>query len=192
MRADLSKIFMLGEAYKRGAVRADLTCDLSSIEKWMSGQCDPAITLRQDEGRKYYHLVGTTYACAYLISKKIQHVFREEAIVGWTACPVEFVDKGGRIIEDYDLLGITGKSGKIDNSRSTIIETKTIPGEGTNNILLGYYFSEDSWDGSDIFRPEGVRGIMCTERVKNIVEAMEGETNIEFEPILESKRYVFS
>ena len=55
------------------------------------------------------------------------------------------------------------------------------------NIWLGYYFDENSWDGSDVFRPEGTRMTLVTERTKNLIEGCFA-TNFTFKPILEVER----
>ena len=57
-----------------------------------------------------------------------------------------------------------GRCGPIDNSRSEIIQ-KRLPG-GWVPHWKGLYFDPATWDGSDIFQPEGTGYILVVESVK--------------------------
>lgn len=183
MIADLSNLFLLGEDFIPGAVRADFTCDIADIYKWVSGECTRTITLKQCEGEKLCDLIGTT-ATLRLISKRVQEALISERITGWRTCPIEFKDKKGELIDNYGALATVGRCGPLDNSRCRKITRKALATDELIDVFLGYYFDEDSWDGSDLFRPEGTRMTMVTQRAKDVIESISA-TNIEFKPILE-------
>ncbi len=180
MRADLTKLYLFSESFERDAVRAEFTCDTKPIDQWLSGICTSGITLRQFEGKKYFHFIRTTLSVGSLISKSVQIKLKNSGVSGWRICPVEFCNKCGDLVDGYDMLSIVGRCGEIDKGRSKISKRKAISGDGDIDVSVGYYFCEESWDGSDFFRPDGTRMIMCTEKAKTIVESFEN-SNINFD-----------
>lgn len=82
----------------------------------------------------------------------------------------------GEELPPYYGLAIAGRCGGIDASRRVEVP-KQYPG-GIFPVRKGLYFDSDSWDGSDIFMPEGrvrwtfvlgeVRSALETARVKNV------------------------
>ena len=186
MRVDLSDLYLLGEAFERGAARADFTCSTDDVGKWVSGERTQTIALKQCEGRRLCDLMVTTHTLD-LISNRIQSALLEESITGWATCPVVLKDRKGELIPDYAALATTGRCGPLVNSRSKKVTKENYAGTGFMDVYLGYYFDEDSWDGSDMFRPEGTRMTIVTRHVRDIIMAIKA-TNIEFEPILEVER----
>lgn len=190
MGVDLSSLYLFGEAFDRGSVRAEITCpyDNAELNLWISGQCTRVITLRQVEGGRPCDLIGTTSAFD-LISSRIQEALTAEGIVGWKTCPVDLKDKKGMVIPGYGSLATTGRCGPLINSRSPKVRRMNVPQTQEINVWLGYYFDGESWDGSDMFRPEGTRMTIVTRRVKEVIEGIKA-TNIAFKPILEIERLV--
>ena len=132
--------------------------------------------------------MGTTDTLR-LISSRLQDTLSKEGITGWVTCPVELQDRMGEIIPNYAVLGTTGRCGPLLNSRSRRVTRTNYAGTGLMDVWLGYYFDEESWDGSDMFRPEGTRMTIVTKRTKGVIESIKA-TNIEFKPILEIERLV--
>lgn len=191
MKADLSTMFLLGEAFERSAVRAEIICpfDNDDINKWIVGDCSKPVMLRQAEGHKYYDFIGTTSAAIDLISSRIVAAMHQGGITGLATCPTDLKDKNGEAVIGYELLGTIGRCGPLDNGRSLKTMRPNKVRTAMIELWLGYYFDEESWDGSDIFRPNGTRMIIVTNRTKNLIEQI-GATNISFKPILEVERLV--
>ena len=120
MKANLSNLFLLGEAFGRSAVRAELSypCNNGDIDKWIVGDCTKPITFNKAIGNKYYDLIGTTESAIDLISLRVLGVLKKEGISGMANCPIEFTDGHGKLILGYEMLGTTGRCGSLDNSRS--------------------------------------------------------------------------
>jgi hypothetical protein len=190
MKADLSQLYLLGEGFKRGAVRAEITCpcDNDDIAHWISGHCKKPIILKQKEGRNFCDLMGTGYTLD-LISSRIADAVREAGMTGLATCPAELTAKNGDPVTGYEVLGTIGRCGPLQNDRSPKVRQLNKVGTAMMDIWLGYYFDEDTWDGSDVFRPDGTRMTLVTKRVKDLIEGM-GATNITFTPILEIERLV--
>jgi len=70
-------------------------------------------------------------------------------------------------VKGYSGLVVSGRCGAIDNSRSVQVQ-KAVVGNPKGHALVwkGLYFAEESWDGSDIFRPPGTGYIFVTEKVR--------------------------
>ena len=103
-----------------------------------------------------------------LVSERVQRILTAAAVTGWKAEPAEFRTKTGRVRGDFALLEVTGRVGSLDFSRSETLEK--ITSAGRERIALGRYFDRDTWDGSMIFRPEGARDIVVTDRVRSLFE----------------------
>ncbi len=186
MRIELSDVYLLGEAFERAAVRADFTCSSHDVGKWLCGECTQTITLKQYEGFQYCDLMGTTDTLR-LISDRLQKALSDQGVTGWTTCPVELLDRRGGTVPGYAALATSGRCGPLVNSRSPKVRRMNRAGNGMMDIWLGYYFDEESWDGSDMFRPDGTRMTLVTKRARKVIEAM-GTSNITLEPILEIER----
>ena len=98
--------------------------------------------------------------------------------------------KSGRI-EGYSALGIIGRCGPLDNTRSKQI-SRLEPARGTSTqTWLGLYFDEDTWDGRDLFRPVGTMLTVLTTRAMEAIDRAKA-TNIRLRPLLEFERFVLS
>src|SRR6266446_3537 len=93
---------------------------------------------------------------------------------------VSVIDKGGDYHPEYEGLVILGRCGPADLSRSVVVLSQS-PSEYQVGSrfpqLLGYYFPEESWDGSDIFmdNPDAqgrkTAHVFVTERLRLALEA---------------------
>jgi hypothetical protein len=187
MKADLSSSFVLDEAFKKSAVRAGFVCSSEDIDKWAVGDCTETIALRQNAGRNLCDLIGTTHAGFYLLSHQVQEALHAARVTGWRACPTALKDLRGKLIDGYNAVGITGRCGSLDNTRSKKV-TRILPSASSSaDRWLGLYFPEETWDGADLFRPEGTMLTIVTLRAKEVIEATKA-TNIRFRRLLDVER----
>lgn len=178
----------MGEAFDRDAIRAKITCDVDDLDQLISGNCTQLVTLKQYEGRKLCDLMGTTHSLI-LISSRLQKTLSSEGITGWATCPAVLKDRQGELISDYAVLATTGRCGPLINKRSPKVTRNNYAETDLVDVYLGYYFDEDSWDGSDIFRPDDTRMTIISQRAKDAIESINA-TNILMNSILEVERLV--
>lgn len=115
----------------------------------------------------------------YLISDRITTALSENSITGWGSYPVSIITKSKEEITNYHALYITGKADKADRGLAEKVEV-TLPSKMKKLKDKGYYFSIDSWEGTDFFYHIGSLGaITVTERVKLLFESINA-TNAEF------------
>jgi len=108
-------------------------------------------------------VVWTTWAIPLLLAQPAVDACRAANFSGWTTLPVALKDGHGDD-RSFHLLVVTGRCGPIDYARSAR-EWTIYPG-GRFPALRGFYFDEDSWDGSDFFMETRDTGwIFVTERV---------------------------
>jgi hypothetical protein len=138
-------------------------------------------------GSTAHDLIGTTFTSLLLVSDKTIGVL--SGFSGWTTYPVEVYGKRGELIPGYHGLAVTGRCGPIDYTKSTPrVCEPPIPGGGRSRQWFGLCFDEKTWDGSDIFVPEGTHMNVVVEAVKVALEKAK-ITNIEFEPLSECRNH---
>ena len=131
---------------------------------------------------KLFDLLDTGYQNLYLISEKLKDLLFNNNITGWKTYPIELYDKKGKIIEGYYGFSVIGVCGKIDYSKSSVIEKSIFPGGPISKYYVGEYIGFDKWDGSDFFIPEEHHRIKCTKKVVSIISD-EKITHIRFEQL---------
>lgn len=189
MKANLSDLFVLDEAFKKGAVRAEFPSSREHVSSWIVGTCSGNISLTQNSGRAFCDFVGTTLAGFYLFSNRVQDALKKERITGWHACPIDFKAFNGESIFQYAAIAITGRCGPLENERSKKV-TRVLPtARSSEEIWIGLYFREETWSGTDLFRPDGTMLTIATSRAREVIEGV-GATNIRFRPLLEIERAV--
>lgn len=146
------------------------------------GECRPSqpIEFVRDEGRTPHDVIGTTYASLMLASERLVTVLDRNHFTGWTTFPVRVALDGGRELQGYRGLAVTGRCGAIDDSLSAeILLPPPVPGGRAGRALRGLCFPPASWDGSDVFTAEDYAGAFVVNRVKEALEAAR-VTNVEF------------
>jgi len=148
-----------------------------------SGITFPVI-FKQEYGNKLQDVLDTGWVGLYIISDKMKGVLEDNNLTGWKTFAVKILNKCGQEIEGYHGFSVIGRCGKIDYSKSEIIEKQLVP-----NGLLGKYYKGlnvglDKWDGSDFFLPEKYFGIIITEKTANILKKNK-ITNIKLENLTE-------
>lgn len=106
-------------------------------------------------------VIWTTLAALVILSERVLAVL--EGFTGWSSYPVRLLGKEGEEIAGYRGLAVHGRCGPIDTSKSVQVH-KEFPG-GTFPIWRGLLFEPDTWDGSDIFMPEGDFGFVFIRKV---------------------------
>ena len=137
-------------------------------------------------GKKFFDF-NTVSPALNLISERVFNMLMENNITGWKGIPAVIYKH-----EDlkYYLLTITGRCGPIDKSKTIVVDSTTfIPGK-TTRMYQGLFFSEDSWDGSDMFVSEYVNYTFITEKVKNLFKKNK-VTNIIITNIKEHQRLCY-
>jgi len=108
------------------------------------------ISIRWDMGGESpSDVIWTTSAHPVIVHQRVLDLLRENDLTGWRSYPVRVVDQLGVVHEDYAGLQIVGRCGVAELSRSSV-RLKQYPG-GWFPDLVGYYFAENSWDGSALF-----------------------------------------
>jgi hypothetical protein len=160
------------------AFRADINVGINEDRALLRAELHPEQPIRIEwfMGRKVPEDVIWA-ATAAIVNSKVITLLQENGFTGWSTYPVEVFDKAGARIEGYSGLAITGRCGPIDQSRSMTI-LKKFPAR-VSPMLKGYYFDQDTWDGSDIFTPSArldgrifitapVRDVLRRAKTKNV------------------------
>jgi hypothetical protein len=169
---DFRTIYYVGEGFQRGAVRAkeiDHVGGDNSIPLTSGTWVSPVpLRFRQYEGTKFLDYVGTQWTNIKFLSDRAIDALRTSNATGWVTYPVGLEAKSGSPIMGYHGLIVRGRCGPIDNARSVEVDT-IVPGSAKRHAPMwkGMYFREDSWDGSDVFRPEDTGYIFVTQRVRD-------------------------
>lgn len=143
------------------------------------------IPFRRHMGRRLYDVIGTGFPSIKLYSPRAIECLRPFS--GWRGYPVRVVDKSDQAINDYQILAITGRCGPVQYDRSEVRQERLVPEGPIGPIYYGLYFDEDSWDGSDLFLPEGTSYFIVVEQVrKALLDAK--ITNIQFTRLTEFQR----
>jgi len=169
------RVYLLQDPLSTSAYRGrfDTSIDPLAITR---GEVTPEtpILIRWDMGGESpSDIVWTTSAHPLIAHRRVLDLFCEKNLTGWRSYPVQVLDKLGTVHDDYAGLQIVGRCGVVDLSRSTVA-LKHYPG-GWFPQLVGYFFDENSWDGSALFMHVPDRNgrvsahILMTEPVREIL-----------------------
>ena len=186
-RLDFSRIYMIGYAFKRRALHFQASARPLAWRDLLRGEVRPRqpIEFRRDSGSKPQDLLGETYGGLLLPSDRFIDALLEERITGWGTYPVRLYDKAELELPGYVGLAVTGRAGPGDRSKTRIeLQLPPVPQGQAMLAELGMYFAAETWDGSDIFIPEGTTAVCVVERVKQALEKRK-LTNISFKPLSE-------
>lgn len=187
---DFSRLYDMGAEGERTALHVTPRGDVDDPIAIYRGELRPQWPivfefLRGASGSITRDLVSTGLTPMLLISDRVVELLRE--FTGWTTYPVEVYGKKGEPIPGYQGFAVTGRCGPIDDSQSEPQScAPPVPQGRWSRKWFGLYFDQDSWDGADIFVPEGTGITVVVERVK---EAMERAivTNVVFRPLTECR-----
>jgi hypothetical protein len=174
MIIDLDQVYDFYPAGKRGCIWVTTKNPTINIVKANRGeykdQPDPLPVFYPSEGNVWYDCHP---GAGVLISLKFKKVLEDNRLTGWRTFNIKLVDRKGVPVIGYYWLIVDGKCGPLDEKRGEIVEREHVRygGEVTKyETEIGYYFSEDSWDGSDFFQPQNTELYFVTSRAKQILE----------------------
>jgi hypothetical protein len=187
---EFDKLFRIADSCELDAIYVfpdDKQIDLTAIA--LSKQEPPRpCRFHYEEGRTFYDRMGTGDPCLDLYSTRVLQVLRDGGFTGWRSFPIEIAGKNGERIDWYEGLVITGRCGPIDHSKEKKVHRPPpVPRGRSYDAWLGLFFDPDSWDGSDMFMPEGTTVNIVTEAVKDALLQAK-ITSVTFKPLTESER----
>jgi len=146
---------------------------------------EPLVVTRAMGNAKCADVIWSTWSGVCFVSARLVKLLQLEKFTGWQTYPVQVIGEGGQCVADYFGLSVTGRCGPLQDERSHRIQkprpvgpTRPVPGnpfeipsdevakQPTLRYLVGWYFFEESWDGSDFFVPKQTSAIIVTEQVK--------------------------
>jgi len=126
--------------------------------------------MRGASGSTAYDLVSTSYGVPFLVSRGVVDAL--QGFRGWMTFRVELYGKQNERVPGYSGLVITGRCGPIQPERSEWIwREPAVPHGKVTRALLGIYFDEATWDGTDLFVPEKTGAVVIVQKVKDALEA---------------------
>lgn len=128
------------------------------------------IIFKQEYGKKLEDVLDTGWPSLFLITDKMKTTLEENVLTGWQTFEVKVLDKKGQEIQGYHGLSITGRCGKIDYSKSEIIEKRLVPNAPLGKYYKGLHVGLDKWDENDFFLPEDYFGIIITNRAAEVLK----------------------
>ena len=183
---DYSNFYLLSRDFKREALQVtsgDITDEMSTLcGKY---NVDLPLNFTHYMGSRVFDLIETGWTSLFLLSERIFSAFEEHNISGWKKFPAKVHDKSGNLMDGFSLLSVVGKAGIIDNALSEVIwKDPPTPNGNPYQVRKGMYFDLNTWDGSDIFVLQGSLAIIVSQKVKDILEAI-NSTNVNLTPICE-------
>jgi hypothetical protein len=125
------------------------------------------IRFHHNQGTRLYDFVGSTLFLQ-LVSERFIQVLADNDFSGWTTYKVEIYDDDGRRVPGYRGLAVTGRCGPIDADLSPVMPVPPpVPEGATLPHRIGIRFHPETWDGSEIFIPEGTGWVIVTQPVRD-------------------------
>jgi hypothetical protein len=115
--------------------------------------------------------MGATDVAILLASEKFIDTLLDERITGWATYDVRLYDSAGIELPGYHGLSILGRAGAIDRTRAQIVIDPPATEHGRPTYVeRGLYFEPTTWDGSDMFLPQGTSVVCVTDRAKGAIQ----------------------
>ncbi len=101
-----------------------------------------------------------------LVSELVVGLLVQNRFTGWSSYKAGLLGRDREEIDGYHGLAVSGRCGEVDDDRCDAY-LEEFPG-GPDVVSRGMYFEPATWDGTDIFMPEGEHywWIFVTEGVK--------------------------
>lgn len=179
------RFYLMASAHARGALHLD-TADSIDDDEWAlaQGLLQPRTPLvfHAVEGSRPTDFIGTTYPAIVLVSDRVVRTLKESRFTGWKTYSVKAHDAKRKVLSGYQGLAVTGRCGPIDEARAERAILKPPPGGQAIVGRRGFPLDLDTWDGSDLFMPEGTTLIVVVEPVKKALKKV-GATNVRLEDL---------
>lgn len=117
------------------------------------------------KGEKAFDFIGLCDPWNIAISENVKNLLESNGITGWKAYPIDVIG----VDVKYFLFEITGKAGmkcEYDSDGDFVHGTLAV--------------EEETWDGSDIFYVGNTGHIICTEKIRTLLESKK-ITNVIFD-----------
>jgi hypothetical protein len=183
---DYRQFFELGEGSIRGALRVHALGLIPDPVALTRGEIEPEEPVRfhHDRGGRLKDYIGTTWGVLDIVSDRVVAALRDGGFTGWTTYAVEIFDEHGGAVPGFHGLAATGRSGPIVKSLSPLMHFPVVPGGRPVPQRVGIRFDPETWDGNDVFMPEGTAWKIVTQPVRDALLASK-VTNIRLQRITE-------
>lgn len=175
--------YWIGSDHRRDTLQVRLdqpVPDLAAVLRGEVAVTEPLL-FRRVGGSRPSDLISTTYSALFLLSERVIDALSAHSFTGWRSLPVVIHD-GRAELGGYHGLAITGRSGPFDDSRSQRTILRPPRGGTAMAGLRGVTFDTDTWDGSDIFMPDGSTATLVVDAVRKALVRIKA-TNIRFDDI---------
>ena len=173
-----SSLYVLEEPGSHRAFRGKMDIKKHDAYKLTKGEIKPESSVKikwASGGKKPLDIIHTTFVTPIIVHRRVIDCLSDNKLTGWDTYPVDIIDKDDCIVDDYFGLSVVGRCGEIIDSLSKKLE-KDFPG-GRFTVFQGLFFSDDSWDGSDIFMSKSNVGwVFITQSVKAALEKSKVKT----------------
>ena len=137
------------------------------------GEIDPPGELRFEHAGnwRFTDVLNSTSGQLMLLSGRVCEAMMPFS--GWRPLPAVVVATDGSERHDYVVPCVEGRSGPIDDALSERVTLPPpVPGAPGGPGLRGLYFEPGTWDGSDVFAPEGTTLTFMTQDVARAIERL--------------------
>jgi hypothetical protein len=120
------------------------------------------LVMTHNQGGPLRDVVITGWAMPDVVSQAFVEALNSAGCSGWSLFPVTVYDKTGVPAPGFHGFQVVGECGPIDWRRS-----RPVPVQSRGGVfprLKGMYFTEDTWDGSDVFGPTDKGFVFMTEK----------------------------
>lgn len=191
---DYSTLFSLNDPLLRKPLVVE------TVQEWLTpkkaiklftGEWRPPepVIMRAYAGKEATDIIYSGMMPLLCISQRLFDLFRDNQFTGWDTFPVELHGHQDEPIPGYHGLVITSYVGPQDKSRGPLYNRPPYTDTGPPLVArMGFFFDENMWDGSDIFRAH-VAHIIVNKRVRNALKQAK-ITNVRFKPLLEIEHSV--
>lgn len=190
------KIYFLRDPLSKRLLRGSIDCKTDTFAL-TRGEVETSAPIQVSwymGGSLPSDFVWTGNVGGLVVHRRVVQVLRDHCLTGWRSYEVSVFDKKGGCHPEYEGLIVHGRCGPVNLSRSVVVLSQSSSEyrvESRVPQFLGYYFAEDSWDGSDIFmdNPDAQRRttahVFVTERLRLAFETSRVK-NVKFERLTES------
>jgi hypothetical protein len=140
------------------------------------------LEMRHNVGGPLRDVVITGWAVPDVVSQTFVDALSSAGCSGWSLFPVTVYDKRGAPASGFHGFQVLGECGPLDWRRSQPVPVE-LPG-GVFPRLKGMYFTEGTWDGSDVFGPTDKGFVFMTEKAVLALKRSR-VSNMDAEPIEE-------
>jgi hypothetical protein len=151
--------WILSEEFGCGWYRWHLPCSLEDAKVLAhGGHLGDRLTAKRDEGRLLADFMGTTHVIVPVVSSRLRTVVEKAGLTGscFTSLATTLPN-----VTDLAILGVTGRHGPIDWSRSDVLNDPEDVGVA---YVQGMSLDPHKWSGDDFSIPEGSWELVLSDK----------------------------